>query len=83
MNGMVNQSRPEVQHREDVGMLQPSGESDLSEKPVAAEAHGELGMQSLERDRPVVSQVMREVHRRHAASTQLALNRVAVAQGAP
>ncbi len=64
-------------------MLEPSGETDLPEEPVAAEAHGELGMQSLERDRTVVPEILREVHRRHAASTQLALNGVAVAQGAP
>ena len=41
---------------------------------------GELGVEHLERDRPVVLEVAREVHRGHAPAAELALDRVAVAQ---
>ena len=42
---------------------------------------GDLRVQHLERDRPVVPEVVRQVDRGHAAATQLALHRVAVRQG--
>ena len=40
----------------------------------------ELGVQHLERDRPVVAQVAGEVDRRHAAAAELALDRVAAGE---
>jgi hypothetical protein len=38
-------------------------------------------MEHLERDRTLVSQIVRQVDGRHAAATQLALDRVAIGQG--
>ena len=64
-------------------MLKPRGETDLPEKPVTAEAQGELGVQRLERNRTIVPEIPCEVHRRHPASPELALDGVAVAQGTP
>ena len=60
-------------------MLEPGGEPDLAQEPLGAERGGELGVQHLERDRPVVPEVLREVDRGHAAAAELALERVAVA----
>ena len=79
---MVNQSaaRPvvaRVEHREDVGVLQPGGEADLALEALGAEGGGELGMEHLERDRAVVPEVAREVDRGHAPAAELALERVA------
>ena len=69
-----------VVDREDVGVLQPRGQADLALEALGAERGGELGMQHLERDGPVVLEVADEIHRGHAAAPELALERVAVAQ---
>ena len=61
-------------------MLEPGGEPDLALEALGAERRGELGVQHLERDRPVVPQVVREVDGRHPAPAQLALERVSVRQ---
>ena len=47
-------------------MLEPGGELDLAEEPVGAEGRGQLWVEHLERDRPVVAQVVREVNHGHA-----------------
>ena len=41
----------------------------------------ELGVEHLERDGPVVLQIVREIHRRHAATSELPLEAVAVGEG--
>ena len=61
-------------------MLEPGGELDLALEPLGAEGGGELGVEHLERDRPVVPEVAREIDRGHAPAAELALERVAVAQ---
>ena len=61
-------------------MLQPGSEPDLAEEAVRAHTRGQLGMEHLERDGPVVPQVAGEVHRGHPAAAELALERVAVGQ---
>ena len=66
-----------VVHREDVGVLQPGGEADLALEPFRAEGVAQVRMEDLERDGAVVAQVVREVHRRHAAAAQLALDGIA------
>ena len=79
---MVNQSWPAVSpgvvDREDVGVLEPGGELDLALEALGAERGGQLGMEDLERDRPVVLQVVGEIDRGHAPAPELALERVAV-----
>ena len=85
MYGMVNQrwpaGLPRVEHGHDVRVLQPGGELDLAQEPLGAERCGELRMEHLERDRPVVLQVLGQVDGRHAAAAELAVERVAVGEG--
>ena len=90
MYGMVNQRccpaallprrpavrRPAVMHRHDVGMLQAGGELDLAEESVGAEGLGQFRMEHLERHRPVVAEVVSEIHHGHAAAAELALDAV-------
>ena len=47
-------------------MLEPCGEADLPLEALGAEGGGDLGMEDLERDGAVVSQVSREPDRGHA-----------------
>ena len=61
-------------------MLQAGGEADLALEAVVAHAGGELGVQQLERDRPVVPQVLREVDGGHPTAPELPLERVAALQ---
>ena len=51
------------------------------EEPLGAEDGGQLGLQHLDRDVAVVLEVVGEIHGRHAALAQLALDPVAVGQG--
>ena len=62
-------------------MLEPRGELDLAQEPLGTEGGGELGLEHLEGDRPVVLEVAGEIDRGHAAAPELALEHVAVAQG--
>ena len=57
------------------------GELDLPEKPLGAEALGQLGLEDLHGDFSAVPRIVREVHGGHAAGAQLALDHVAVSQG--
>ena len=83
---MVNQSAaagrasPESSTREDVGVLEPGGELDLALEALGAERGGQLGVEHLERDRPLVLEVAGEIDGGHAPAAELALERVAVPQ---
>src|SRR4051812_48698878 len=57
-------------------MLELRDRGDLPAKTLGAECGGELGEQHLECDGPLVLGVAREVYRRHAAASELALDRV-------
>ncbi len=48
-------------------MLQAGGELDLAQEPFAAERHGDLGPQRLQRHEALVARVAREVDQRHPA----------------
>ena len=61
-------------------MLQPRRQADLAQEPVGAEAGRELGVEQLERDRPVVFEVLRQEYRRHPAAPELPLERIARAK---
>src|SRR5438445_12794914 len=67
--------------RQDVGMAKAGGELDFAQKSVGTERRGELGSQHLDRDRPVVLQVLREVYGSHAATTELPVDVVATGEG--
>ena len=64
-------------------MLEICFDPDFAEEPVVAKARGQFGMQNLERDRPMVLDVLRKVHRRHAAPPQSPFDGVAVGEGQP
>jgi hypothetical protein len=51
---------------------------DLAEEPLVAECGGELGAEHLDRDVAMVLAILGEIDRRHAASADLSLDRVAV-----
>ncbi|MGH8570392.1 MAG: hypothetical protein ACREXU_20910 [Gammaproteobacteria bacterium] len=61
-------------------MLQAGGKADLALESVGAERRGKLGMEHLERHRPVVPQVASEIDGGHAPAPELALECVAVQQ---
>ena len=62
-------------------MLKPSSRPDLSQETFRAKHGCELRAQHLQGHWPVVLNVMREIDRGHAPAPELALDRVAVAQG--
>jgi len=62
-------------------MLQPRRGADFRQEPFAAECGAEVGMQHLDRDIALVFQVVREVHRSHAAGAEFALDAIAVGEG--
>ena len=61
-------------------MLQPGGELDLALEALGTERGGELGMEHLEGDRPVVPEITGEIDGGHAAAPELALEAVALSQ---
>ena len=61
-----------------MGVLQLCGDPDLAEKTLAADRRGKLRPEHLDRDLPLMPDVLRQVHRRHPALAQLALERVPV-----
>ena len=71
-----------VEQREDVWVLQIRRGLDLGQEPLGAEDGAQLRPQHLERDLPVVPQVVGEVDGGHAALPQLPLEAVAVGEGA-
>ena len=77
---MVNQSwpaaSPESCDRKDVRVLQPGGELDLALEALGAQRAREIGVEHLERDRPVVPQILGEEDGGHAAPPELALEGV-------
>jgi hypothetical protein len=71
-----------IVNREDVRMLQPGGELDLALEPLGTQRVGEIGVQDLKRDRPVVPEILREEDRGHPAPAELTLDPVAIRQAA-
>src|SRR5947208_571481 len=61
-------------------MVEPGGDGDLPEKPLGTERGRDLGSQHLERDGPVMLQIVGQMDRGHAAPTQLPLDAVATSQ---
>ena len=61
-------------------MLQPGGDLDLPHEPLGPERRRELRVEDLDRNRPLMLQVLRQEHRRHPPPTQLPLDRVAVSE---
>jgi hypothetical protein len=69
-----------VEERENVRVLQPRGGANLREEPFAPECGAQLGVEHLDRNVALVAHVVCEVHGRHAASAQFALDAIAFGQ---
>ena len=72
-----------IMDRQDVRMLQPSGQHDFLLKALGAKDGRKLGMQQLECHRPVVLQVMGEEHSGHTAAAELAVETITGSDGLP
>ena len=57
-------------------MMQPRRNLDLAKKTLRTHTQGELGLQHLYRNAPMVLGILGEIHRRHAARTELTLDAV-------
>jgi len=62
-------------------MLESGGDTDFVQEAVRAEGSRELGTEHLERDRSVMTKVVREVNPRHATPAELTLDPVTVGEG--
>ena len=62
-------------------MLEAGRDLDLPHEALGAERMGQLLVQDLERHRPIVPEIARQVDRSHAAAAELALEQVAIAEG--
>src|SRR6188768_2138443 len=65
-----------VDQSEDMGMLQVGRDADLTQEPVPAQCGGKLGVQYLEGDGALMLDVVRQEDGRHAAATELSLDRI-------
>ncbi len=73
--------RAGVEDREDVRVIEPGGQVDLAEEALGTQGSGELRMEQLQGDPPVMLEVLGEVDRGHAAAPELALEHVALTEG--
>jgi hypothetical protein len=64
-------------------MIQPGSEADLAEEALGTQGRGELRVEQLQGDPPVVLEVLGEIDRGHSAAAELALETVAVAESVP
>ena len=79
--GRVRRS-PGVVEGEDVGMVQVGGRCDLTEETLGPEGEHQRGAEHLYRDLALVLDVVREIDRGHPARAELAVDAVAVCEGA-
>jgi len=69
-----------VEQREHVRVGEPRGDRDLSQEPLGADRGRDVRAQHLDRHLAVVAPVVGDVHGRHAAAAQHAVDRVAIAE---
>jgi hypothetical protein len=69
-----------IEERQDVKMAELGGKLDLPEETLRPQARRQLGMDHLQCHRPVLTAIVGQVHRGHAAPAQLALHSVPVGQ---
>ena len=70
-----------IEQPKNVRVLEPRSDFDFARETLGTQGGGQLGAKHLHRHRPAVFQVLGEVHRGHAALTQLSLEAVAVGEG--
>jgi hypothetical protein len=64
-------------------VLQVGGESNLAQEALWTKRSSEVGVEDLERDRPLVLKVTGEIYNRHPPAPELALEEVAVVKSVP
>jgi hypothetical protein len=64
-----------------MGMLEPGGYTDFMEEAFWTEGNRELRPEYLERDGPIMAEVVREVYGCHAAPAELTLDSIAISEG--
>jgi hypothetical protein len=69
-----------VVHRQDMGVGETRRDLDLAREPMGAEREGDVAAEELDRDEPALPEVLRQIDRRHPASADLALERIAPAE---
>ncbi len=74
-------SLPGVVQRQDVGMVETSGDADLTEESLGAESGRHVSREDFDGDLAAVLLVGGEVDRTHPATAKLALDRVTAPQG--
>jgi hypothetical protein len=73
--------RPSGEHRDDVRVLEPGGEADLTREALGGEPFGQLGGEHLDDDLTPERLVARDEDAAHAAAPELALQGVGRAEG--
>jgi hypothetical protein len=61
-------------------MFEVGGRSDLVDEPVGADSRDDFGLHDLQRNLPIMADVLRQVDCRHTARSQLAFDAVAVGE---
>src|SRR5437867_2863239 len=72
-----------VEHRENVGMLEATGQPDLPLESLYTQACGQLRAQHLESHRAIMPEVVGDIHGRHAAVPELAFEPVGRSETGP
>ncbi len=65
-----------IMERQDVGVLKLGGHLDLPQEALRTQRGGQLGMQDLDRHRPVMLEILGQVYGRHSPVAQLAFDPV-------
>ena len=67
-----------IEKRKKIRVLKIRRNSDFREKPLWTEHGAELRIQEFEGDRPLVTQILREINRRHSTGANFALDVVTI-----
>jgi hypothetical protein len=70
-----------VEKRENVRVIQPCREGDLTKEPLGAKGGGELGPERFQGNGAVVLEIMGQLDRGHPAPSELAVHAVTLGQG--
>lgn len=70
-----------IEERKDMGVLEIGGRGDLCQESLSTEDRGQLRLQHLEGDVPVMSEILGERHRGHPTLAQSPLDSVAAFEG--
>ena len=72
---------PGIEQGQDVWVLEPGLGADLAQEALDPERRAQLGVEHLERDASSVAEVLRQVHHRRRAPSDLPLDHVATGEG--